>query len=248
METIKVLIVDDEPLAQEILENYLSRLPAFEIVAKCKNAFEAFNFLTKSHVDIMLLDINMPEINGIDFLKTIKDPPYIIFCTAYSEYAVESYEYNAMDYLLKPISFERFLKAVNKAHSAISAARKEVVHHHTPTSDGGITLGENIIFVKSDGKLIKIDLNDLWFIEGLKDYVRLWTDNGKIIVHSTMKHIEDQLAGLATFLRIHKSYIINLKHVSEVEGNVIRIKGQIVTIGNTYKDDIFKVFENKKLL
>ena len=248
MQTTRILIVDDEPLAQEILESYISKLSGFEIVGKCKNALEAFGILSKNEVDIILLDINMPEINGIDFLKTIKDPPYIIFTTAYSEYAVESYEYNAVDYILKPISFERFLKAINKSLDIIQASKKGIAVSSPATANENTVMGGNIMFVKSDGKLIKIDLNNLWFIEGLKDYIRLWTDNGKIIVHSTMKHIEDQLLAVTYFIRIHKSYIINLKHVAEVEGNVIRIKGQLVTIGNTYRDDVYKVFDSNKLL
>ncbi|MBA3829032.1 MAG: response regulator transcription factor [Taibaiella sp.] len=248
MQTTKILIVDDEPLAQELLESYILKISGLEIVAKCKDALEAFGVLSRNTVDIMLLDINMPEINGIDFLKTIKNPPYVIFATAYSEYAVESYEYNAMDYLLKPISFERFLKAINKSQQIIQASKKELLITNARSSHDGITLGENIMFVKSDGILIKIDLTNLWFVEGLKDYIQLWTDTGKVIVHSTMKNIEDHFSHIPYLIRVHKSYIVNIKFISTVDGNIIRIKGQMITIGNTYKDDIQKMFDNNKLL
>ncbi|HXS38031.1 MAG TPA: response regulator transcription factor [Flavipsychrobacter sp.] len=238
-----VLIIDDEPLAQEILESYLLKVPGYEVVAKCKNALEAFSILSKQQVDLMLLDINMPEINGMDFLKTLKNPPLVIFTTAYSEFAVESYELDAIDYLVKPISFERFLKAVHKINDLQQSALKPANLYTTSISNSS----DNLMFVKAEGKLIKIDLSQLWFVEGLKDYVRLWTDAGKIIVHSTMKNFEDQLAKFPMFVRVSKSYIINMKYVNEIDGNIIRIKDQMITIGNTYRDEINKLFDSYKL-
>lgn len=239
---IKVLIVDDEPLAQDILETYILKTPELELIGKCKNALEAFGMLNKQQVDLVLLDINMPEISGIDFLKTLKNPPHVIFTTAYSEFAVESYELNAIDYLVKPIAFERFLKGINKA--------RDIIQGQTSNTNISVSTnaGNNILFVKSEGKLIKIDLSKLWFVEGLKNYLCLWADSGKVIVHSTMKNIEDTLAGMSNFIRVNKSYIINIAYVSEVDGNVIRIKDQIVTIGNTYRDEVHKIFDNYKLL
>ena len=180
----------------------------------------------------------------MDFLKTLKNPPAIIFTTAYSQYAVESYELNALDYLLKPISFERFLKAINKA---IDAVRQKSATPVVEQSNNAVNTKDNILFVKSDGKLVKIDLAQLWFVEGLKDYVRLWTDNGKVIVHSTMKNFEEQLSVLPGFVRVSKSYIINMKYVTEVDGNVIRIKDQMVSIGNTYKEQIYELFNKYKM-
>lgn len=245
MQPLKVLIVDDEPLAQELLEAYLQKLPDFELIGKCGNALEAFSVLNKQSIDLMLLDINMPEINGMEFLKTLKTPPKVIFTTAYANYAVESYELNATDYLLKPITFERFFKAINKATEAIQAAKNpEPAHIAAPAT----STADNILFVKTEGKMVKIDLAQLWFVEGLKNYVRLWTDTGKIIVHSTMKNIEDQLAPYPVFVRVSKSFIINIKFVSEIDGNVIRIKGEMVTIGNTYRDEIHRLFNSYKLL
>ncbi len=242
MQNIKALIVDDEPLAQDILETYILKTPELELLGKCKNALEAFGMLNKQQVDLVLLDINMPEISGIDFLKTLKNPPHVIFTTAYSEFAVESYELNAIDYLVKPIAFERFLKAINKA--------RDIIQGQTSNTNISVSTnaGNNILFVKSEGKLIKIDLSKLCFVEGLKNYLCLWTDSGKVIVHSTMKNIEDTLAGMSNFIRVNKSYIINIAYVSEVDGNAIRIKDQLITIGNTYRDEVHKIFDNYKLL
>lgn len=241
----KVLIVDDEPLAQELLEAYLQKLPGFELVGKCSNALEAFSMLNKQPVDLMLLDINMPEINGMEFLKTLKTPPKVIFTTAYANYAVESYELNALDYLLKPITFERFFKAINKATEVLQPTRPA---EQPTTPSNTATPKDNILFVKTEGKMVKIDLAQLWFIEGLKNYVRLWTDSGKIIVHSTMKNIEEQLAAYPMFVRVSKSFIINIKYVSEIDGNIIRIKSEIITIGNTYRDEVHRLFDGYKLL
>ncbi len=242
---MQVLIVDDEPLALDILESYIQKMPGLQIVSKCRNALEAFAVLSKHHVDLLLLDINMPEISGIDFIKTLKDPPLVVFTTAYSQFAVESYELNALDYLVKPISFERFLKAINKSNDILQSASLKSENIVTTTS--GHT-GDNIMFVKTEGKLVKIDLSHLWLIEGLKDYVKLWTDTGRVVVHTTMKNIEDQLAGLPQFIRVNKSYIINMQYISEVDGNVIRLKDQVVTIGNTYRDDVHRLFDKHKLL
>jgi len=238
MKKVQVLLVDDEPLAQDILDSYFQKLSGFEIAGRCKNALEAFSFLSKHTVDIMMLDIDMPEINGIEFLKAIKEPPHVIFTTAHSEFAVESYEHNAIDYLIKPISFERFMKAISKLLEAIQS--------ETKAESAAADQTDNIIFVKSNGKLIKVDLADLYFVEGLKDYVCLWTEKQKIVVHSTMKHFEELLSRFPMFMRVHKSYIINLKHISEIDGNSIRIKDQSITIGNTYREEINKLFDKYK--
>jgi DNA-binding LytR/AlgR family response regulator len=239
---ISVLIVDDEPIARDIMETYVQKLPELHLVGKCKNALEAFQLVSKVQVDLLLLDINMPEINGMDFLKTLKNPPLVIFTTAYSEYAIESYELNAVDYLLKPVPFDRFLKGVNKAIDILRAETKVV-----PVVTGSAQV-DNLMFVKAEGKLVRIDLAELWFVEGLKDYVRLWTDKGKIIVHSTMKNFEEQLSAYANFVRIHKSYIVNIRYISEVDGNSVRIKDQLITIGNTYRDEIYNMLNKYKLL
>jgi DNA-binding LytR/AlgR family response regulator len=241
MQTIRVAIVDDEPLAAEVLQTYLHKIEGMELVGTCKNALEAFALLNKQTVDLMLLDINMPEITGIDFLKTIKHPPLVIFTTAYSEFAVESYDLHAVDYLLKPIPFERFLKAIKKAMDLLMPTQQA-----TPPTAGAAS-GDKLMFVRSEGKWIKIDLAKLWFVEGLKDYVRLWMDEGRVTVHSTMKNFEEQLSAYSNFVRVHKSHIVNLEYISEVDGSSIKIKDQMIAIGSTYKDDVYKVLNGYKL-
>lgn len=239
---IKVLIVDDEPIARDILETYIQKLPELQLAGSCKNALEAFRLISQQEVDLLLLDINMPEINGMDFLKTLKNPPLVIFTTAYAEYAIESYELNAVDYLLKPVSFERFMKGIHKAVDILRSETKVVAIQNTSAHV------DNLMFVKAEGKLVRIDLAELWFAEGLKDYVRLWTEKGKIIVHSTMKNFEEQLAVYPNFMRVHKSYIVNVKYILEVDGNSLRIKDQLLTIGNTYRDETFAILNKYKLL
>lgn len=240
MAKIKVLIADDEPIAQEILENYINRIPDLQLIGRCRNALEAFQYINKEQPDILLLDINMPEITGIDFLKTLKNPPAVIFTTAYAEYAIESYELNAIDYLLKPIAFDRFLKAINKS--------LDLLKQKTALPQISNVNADNVLFVKSEGKLVRIDLSKLWFVEGLKDYVRLWTDQGKVVVHSTMKNMEETLQAHQNFIRIHKSYIVNMDFITEIDGNAVNVKGEMLAIGNTYRDEIHKLFQRYRLL
>lgn len=247
MEKIRTVIVEDEPIAQEILAAYISKIPALQLIGKCKNGLEAFSLLSREKVDLLLLDINMPEINGLDFLKTLRNPPLVIFTTAYPEFAVESYEQNAIDYLLKPISFERFLKAINKVTEVINIKNFNIQENENQVA---LTTkkADNLIFVKSEGKLVKIDLTDLCFVEGLKDYIQLWTGQGRIIVHSTMKNIEEQLASYSNFVRINKSYIINLKFLKEIDGNMVLINDQKLPIGSTYRDSVQQLLQNYRFL
>lgn len=240
---MKVAIVDDEPLAAEVLQAYIKRLDTLELADVCVNALQAFALLSKHKIDLLLLDINMPEISGMDFLKTLKDPPMVIFTTAYTEYAVASYELNAVDYLLKPVSFERFLKAINKAAHLLESGSDAV---SVPAQ--GSNPADRMMFVRSEGKWIKIDLGKVWFIEGLKDYVRIWMEDGRITMHSTMKNIEEQLKPFSNYIRVHKSHIINLDFVEEVDGNSIKIKSELIAVGSTYKDQVQEVLNRLKFL
>jgi DNA-binding LytR/AlgR family response regulator len=238
---INVVIVDDEPLAQEILKQYLGKIGTFEIAGVCKNALEAFALLNRQKIDILLLDIDIPEINGIDFIKSLKNPPLVIFTTAYSNYAVESYELNAVDYLLKPISFDRFLRAINKAQLLLQPSAKPSVPAENNTGM------EKILFVRSDGKWVKVDLTKIWFVEGVKDYIKVWTDTGRVVIHSTMKNFEEQLSPFTNFIRVHKSYIVNLEYIQEIESNSIKIKDQIIAIGTTYREEVHKRIDGYKM-
>ena len=243
MENIKVLIVDDEPIAQEIIESYLQKITGLELIGCCKNALEAYSIISRQKIDLIFLDINMPEISGMDFLKTLRTPPKVVFTTAYPQYAVESYELNAIDYLLKPVSFERFLKATNKAIAELQTTGNQ---HITETAPAQAKV-ERMIFVKSEGKHIRVDLEKVSFIEGLKDYIQIWLDNERVIVHTTMKGMEEQLNRFPEFIRVHKSYIVNTKFIMEVWGNTIKTKNHIITVGSTYRDELNKLLESNKL-
>lgn len=240
MGLIRTLIVDDEPLARELLETYLLKMPGFEVAGICANALEAFPLLAAQDIDLLLLDINMPEVSGMDFLRALKNPPQVIFTTAYAAYALQSYEVNALDYLLKPITFERFLQAVGKL--------TEPCDNRTDGLQVSPVERDALLFVKSEGKMVRIDLQRLWFVEGYKNYVRLWIEDKKIMVHSTMQKFEDQLSKFPLFVRINKSAIINISHVSEIEGNCIRIKTESLVIGSTYRTSVLETFDRYRFI
>ena len=233
-----VIIVDDEPLAQEVLETYINKFPTLNLIAKCSNAIEAFEVLDNNNIDLIFLDIQMPQISGIDFLKTLANPPHVIFTTAFSEYAIEGFELNVVDYLLKPISLERFAKAVNKATKLIQEKTSNIGKTAESSAD--------YIFVKADKKLIKLHFNDIFYIEGLKDYVILHTPQKRIVTLQTMKSLETKLPA-DIFMRIHRSYIVNLGNISVVEGNTVQINSKIIPIGKNYKDVLLSLINKNRL-
>ncbi|MBK7426916.1 MAG: response regulator transcription factor [Saprospiraceae bacterium] len=235
----RVLIVDDEPLAQDILERYILKVPELVICGKCKNVIEAYNLMHQEKPDLILLDINMPEISGIDFLKGLSDKPFVIFTTAYAEYALDGFELNAVDYLLKPFPLSRFIQAVQKFIS-LAQANTNLQNQSNPSA-------EKAVFLKSNGKFIRVFLKELCFVEGLNDYVRIWTTSKKIIVYTKMKNLEVQLASHPEFKRINKSYIVNLNFIEEVEGNFVRIFGQQITIGNTFRTEVSEWIQKNRL-
>lgn len=235
---MNVIIVDDEPLAQEVLETYVSKFPALNLIAKCSNAVEAFDVLNNNSIDLMFLDIQMPQISGIDFLKTLPNPPQVIFTTAYSEYAMAGYELNVVDYLLKPISLDRFAKAVNKAVAKELQENEPTIPASTETAD--------YIFVKADKKLIKIRFDQINYIEGLKDYVILHTPNGRVVTLQTMKSLEVKLPS-DIFMRVHRSFIVNMGNISIIEGNTVQIEKKIIPIGKNYKDVLLNIINKNRL-
>ena len=197
------MIVDDEPLAHGILENYISRIETLDLVANCKNALEAINFLHTNSADLIFLDINMPELSGIELLKTLEHQPKIIFTTAYSEFALESYEYGVSDYLLKPIKFDRFLKSVNRVIDSLSVKR--------PKSNDNIKTQEksdDFIFIKQDQSVFKVKFSDIRYIEAYGNYVKVYTNEEKIVARQTMTEIHKLLTH-ENFIRVHKSFIVN---------------------------------------
>ena len=183
---MNVLIVDDEPLALDVLETYIEKMPELKLVARCSNALEANEILRKKDIDLVFLDIQMPQITGIEFVRSLSDPPMIIFTTAYSDYALDGFDLGALDYLLKPISFERFMKSVNKAREQFDLRR----HEHVGSSSGPDS--DEHFFVKADKKLVKVRFNDILYIEGLKDYVIIRLEEGRVITLQTMKSLEDK--------------------------------------------------------
>lgn len=227
MSDIRCIIVDDEPLSLETLEAYIKDTPSLQLVAQCQDAFQAMDVLKKEQIDLIFLDINMPKLSGISMLKSLKNPPLVVFTTAYSDYAVEGFELDAIDYLLKPFSFERFIKAVNKASDRL---RK---NENTNKSNG------NYIMLKSDKKMYKIDLDDIMYIQAYGDYVKVISSQKTLLTHSTMKKMEESLSN-EDFIRIHKSYIIALKHIIMIEGNQVKINDEFLPIGISYKENLFK--------
>jgi len=223
------IIVDDEPLAQDILEDYIQKVPFLCLIAKCKNAYEASETLKNNQIDLMFLDIQMPEISGTQFLSGLENKPLVIFTTAYSEYAVEGYELNAADYLLKPISPDRFLQAVNKARDLFNLRHGENNYS-----------GKDYIFVKSEYQTVKIEYKDILYIEGLKDYVKIYTVKGLIMTLMNMKGIYEKLPK-NLFIRVHRSYIVPFKSVEKIDRNRILIKDMRIPIGDSYKDDFYKM-------
>jgi len=223
---IRCVIVDDEPLSVEVIEQYVRDTPQLELVATCGHALAAGEVLRRERVDLLFLDINMPKLSGISFVKALPVPPAVVFITAYPEFAVEGFEVAAVDYLLKPCSFERFLKAVSKAEAFLSS--KAI----TPPKP-------NYIAVKADKRLHKIDLNDLLYFKSLGDYVKVYTREKVLITNETLRSIEEQLPG-SDFLRIHKSYIVSIKAISYVEGNQVKVGEELLPLGLTFREKLME--------
>ncbi len=240
---MNVIIVDDEPLALDVLETYIEKLPELRLIARCSNALEANEVLRKKEVDLVFLDIQMPQITGIEFIRSLSDPPMIIFTTAYSDYALDGFDLGAIDYLLKPISFERFMKSVNKAREQFDLRK----HEHA--GSGGSDSDEHF-FVKADKKLVKVRFNDILYIEGLKDYVIIRLEEGRVITLQTMKSLEDKLPS-GRFRRVHRSYIVSMDKIHAVVGNMLEVieKGQPkhLPIGKNYRDELLELINQTRI-
>lgn len=231
---MKCIIIDDEPLALELLEDFVSKIPNLELVSACSNAIEAVSILQNNKIDLIFLDIEMPEFTGIEFIKSLDVKPLFIFTTAYSHYAVEGFNLNAVDYLVKPIPFHRFLKAINRAQELFLLKKSE-------NSSSIKTLGNpDFIFVKSDYENIKLNFADIKYFEGLKDYIKIFSTSHKpILTLSNFKKIEEKLPK-DLFIRVHRSYIVSLKYINSVQRNRILIDGVRIPVGQNYKDEFLK--------
>ncbi len=227
------IIVDDEPLARQGMELNIANVSTLRLLGSFSNALAASDFLRKENVDLMFLDINMPELSGLDFLKSLREAPMVVFTTAYPQYALESYELEAIDYLVKPIRIERFLKAVNKAENYLKLLQQDGNNSQVEKIE------DDYVFIKADRKYFKINFKDILYIEGLKDYVVIYTGDTKIITSMNVKTIAAQLPA-AIFARVSKSYIINTLHISSFDNELIYINNHEIPLGQSFKDDFIK--------
>lgn len=223
---IRCLIVDDEVLAQDVIEKYIHATPTLKLAGKCDNAIDAIAFLHDKEVDLMFLDINMPEMGGLEMLKTLSMVPKLIFTTAYSEYALESYDYGAVDYLLKPIKFERFMKAVNKVVEQLKPKNTKAPEVEQDSA--------NSIFLKEDQVSYQISTSDILFINAYGNYLKVHTPDKVYVTRETMHEMESLLPA-EEFMRVHKSYIVSLSAIDSISGNRINIKGNEIPVGEMYK-------------
>ena len=224
--TYNCLIIDDEPLARRIIEKHLSNFEQINIVAKCRNAFDAMSFVQKEQIHLLFLDINMPKLSGINFLKSLRNPPLVIFTTAYPEYAVEGFELEAIDYLLKPISLERFTKAIFKAIQQL-----EVQQQLRPKPS------PEYLIIKTDKKLHKIKQKDILYLEAYGDYVKIKLSDKQFIPKRKLSDLNKEL-NENLFLQIHRSFIVNLKSVEYIEGNRLKIGENMLSISQTYRNEL----------
>ncbi|MCB0737841.1 MAG: response regulator transcription factor [Bacteroidetes bacterium] len=221
MAVLKSIIVDDEELSRNIIQNFVDKTDNLESLAQCEDGIQASNFLAKKEVDVIFLDIEMPEMSGMDLIKSLSKPPMVILITSKKEHAIEAFEYNVVDYVLKPFDYARFSKAVNKA--------REIYKQSNDTHDDDAD-----IYVRVDSRLVKIKASEVYWIEALGDYIVINTEDSKYIVHNTMKGIESKLSP-DKFLRVHRSYIVRLERIETLDESVIVIKQKIIPIGGTYK-------------
>lgn len=229
---IKCVITDDEPVARKGLQGYIEKIDFLELVGVCEDAVQLNSLLKQQPVQLLFLDIEMPYITGIEFLKTHPDPPKVIFTTAYEQYALKGYELDVLDYLLKPIPFERFLKAANKAYDWFRSKEQPV---------------EDYLFIKANSKLEKIDLADILFVEAMENYVAVYTRSQKIVASATLRSMQEKLPP-TSFIQCHKSYIINIQAVRSIEGNVMNIDKYQVPISKYQKEEVMEKMVNSKLL
>ena len=236
---IRCVVVDDEPMALEVLEDYIKMTPNLVLQHTFNNSLEALAYLQTNETDLLFLDINMPDLSGIQLLKSLRQPPMVVFTTAYSEYGVKSYEFDAVDYLLKPIEFDRFLKAVNKAVEQFNTRHKAGAHS-SGAKDEEVSATKEYIFIKSGYQLIKLKLDTILYVEASKNYVTFVTTDKKVLALMPLSEVM-QLLPPDDFFRIHKSYIVALRHIDAIERQHVNLNKQQLPIGKTYAADFFKL-------
>ena len=229
---VKCFIIEDEPLAQNVLKKYIEDYPLLELCGIYRDALEAQKDLYEIKPELLFLDINLPVISGINFLKTLNQPPLVIFTTAYPDYAIEGFELNAVDYLLKPFSYERFLKAVHKVIDRLPSSDKERGN-------------EESIFLKVDKKAVRVNVDEIYYLEALDDYIKVITETKNYLINSTLKNMQQELPE-HKFIRVHKSYLVAREKIDYIEGNYIRIREKDIPVGAVYKEDVQALFSKKK--
>ena len=236
---IKCIAIDDEPLALKQINNYVEKIPGLTLLASFSSAVKALEYLEANAIDLMFVDINMPDLSGMDFVKSLDNPPKVIFTTAYSEYAVEGFKVDALDYLLKPISYPDFLKAANKANAWFGK---------TESAPSTLKTDDEFMMIKSEHKIIRINLSDIKYIEGMREYVRIHLMNQKpIMTLLSMKKVEESLPS-EDFMRVHRSYIVNLKRMTTIERMRIIFDEKVyIPVGDQYKEK-FQEYLNKNFL
>lgn len=240
---LRCLIIDDEPIARKVLKEYIEEIDYLELAGEAENPLMAMSILNTQDVDILLLDINMPKINGIDFLKSSRSTASVIITTAYAEYAVESYGLDVLDYLVKPIGFDRFLKACNKVREAaelkkLSKAGRSGVQAQKP---------DDHFFIKSNSQIEKVFYNDLLYAEAMLNYVMLYTATRKMMVYVTIKSLEEQLPA-DQFIKVHKSFIVNISKVKSIEGNILDIGNEKITISQSLREKVVAEIVRDKMI
>jgi len=235
---LKCIIIDDEPIARKVLQEFIEDIDFLELVGQAENPLKAMTILNAEEIDIIFLDINMPKINGIDFLKNSNTTASIIMTTAYADYAVEAYQLDVLDYLVKPIAFDRFLKACNKAAKA-SESKKTALSTSQKENDH--------FFIKCDNQIEKIVYNDLLYAEAMMNYVMLYTSSRKLMVYITIKKLEEQLP-TDIFIKVHKSFIVNMSKVKSIEGNMLNMGDAKITISQNLRETVINKIVNGKMI
>lgn len=233
------IALDDEPLALDIIEAYVKKHPELNLIARCNNAEEASKVLNSQHIDLMFLDIQMPGVTGLNFVRSLKNKPLFMFTTAYSEYAIDGFELDAIDYLLKPIAYDRFEKAIEKA--------KE---YYTIKNNSGLTESDfenDFIFVKANQQLIKLAYGEILYVEAFADYVKIFLNDRKIVTLQTMKKMEAKLPS-DIFSRVHRSFIVNRKALQSFSTSVCEVNGEKIPVGKNYKNDFIKLMRSNPIL
>lgn len=231
---IRCLIADDEPPAREIIHRYIENIPGLQLVKECPNAIEVLRYLQGEEVDLIFLDINMPQLKGNELLKILKNPPKVILTTAHPEYALEGYELDVVDYLLKPIQFDRFVKAVHKA--------VQLNGHHTPVFPSIQEKEESFVYFRADRKMVKVMLSDIFYIESMKDYIKVSTGNGVIITKQSITSVEAMLPE-KQFIRTHRSFIVSVPKIKSFTHELIEIENAEIPIGKLFRNNVLKMLQ-----